>query len=150
MHRKRLFSHPNLIFSTMTLSWWPNEWQILVWLSMSKQFKMQCITSIIFQLNFGVSQQWLPQEGFQLLRILRRSKIMKMNYSLSGKSLESGRSLPWWSIYRLLNYSLSTHLKTNKSGPSCYKIFQPLEIHFITSQPDIIDYTKETHYLALG
>ena len=66
-HLKLLSLHPNSISSTMTLSWWLNEWQILVWLLKLKQFKMQCITNIIFRPNFGDSQQWPPQESFHWL-----------------------------------------------------------------------------------
>ena len=70
MLQKLLSLHPNSISLTMTLSWWPNEWQILVWLLKLKQFKMPCITNIIFQPNFGDSQRWFPQDGFQLLKRL--------------------------------------------------------------------------------
>ena len=228
MHRKRLFSHPNLIFSTMTLSWWPNEWQIRVWLLKLKQFKMQCITNIIFQPNFGDSQRWFPQDGFQLRKLLGqvqsgRSNEMKwvgpqicagvvslepnqdvlnhcrgsfrwlwavIRLEMDGwirkdlpvyvqktvlfslfellrrsiwfywtvqfdlfrlSTLTNGRPLMTWvnsldsTFHMVCVWQKSANLKPNRSGPGSYKIFQTLEITCLIVQPDILDYTEETH-----
>ena len=36
-------------------------------------------------------------------------------------------------------------LKPNRSGPGSYKIFPTLEITYLIVEPDILDYTEETH-----
>ena len=225
---KLLSLHPNSISLTMTLSWWPSEWQILAWLLKLKQFKMQCITNIIFQPNFGDSQRWFPQDGFQLRKLFGqvqsgRSNEMKwvgpqiraevvslepnqdvlnhcrgsfrwlwavIRLEMDGwirkdlpvyqfrrpfcfrfsnfqrsilfywavqfdlfrlSTLTNGRPLMTWvksldsTFHMVCVWQKSANLKPNRSGPGSYKIFQTLEITCLIVQPDILDYTEETH-----